>query len=126
MKLVKGNMFECKYGNGVDAILLSNILHDWDIPECRILLNKCFEALKEGGVLLVHDAFLNDELDGPMHIAIYSVILFYLTKGRAYSAAECRQMLREVGFVPQDFIPTLVHCSVLTAVKPSSKSAPAA
>ena len=103
---------------GVDAILLSNVLHDWDVEDCIKLLRRCAEALPSGGRLLIHDVLLDDDLAGPLNIAIYSVVLFYLTKGRAYSAAEYNGWLREVGLVPSAPQPTLVHCSVISAVKP--------
>ena len=49
---------------------------------------------------LVHDVFLNDALDGPLPVALYSAALFRLTEGRAYSAREYRGWLaveREAG-----------------------------
>jgi SAM-dependent methyltransferase len=114
-----GDMFSDPFPEeGVDVILLSNILHDWDVPLCRQLVKRCARALKPGGKLIIHDVLLNDELDGPYHIAIYSVVLFSVTEGRAYSAAEYRQWLSEAGLVPQEVVPTFVHCSALTAVKP--------
>jgi hypothetical protein len=68
--------------------------------------------------LLIHDAFLNDSLDGPLPIALYSAALFCVTEGRAYSGQEYRTWLGEAGLVAGEIIPTLVHCGVLPAVKP--------
>ncbi len=113
-----GDMFSDPFPEEVDVILLSNILHDWDVPTCRKLLERCARALKPGGRLIIHDVLLNDEMDGPLHIAIYSVVLFSITEGRAYSAAEYRNWLSDAGLVPQEVVPTLVHCSALTAIKP--------
>jgi SAM-dependent methyltransferase len=118
LSCVSGDMFACSFPKDVDAILLSNILHDWDVPKCLGLLRRCFDALRPGGRLLIHDVLLDDDLSGPLHIAIYSVVLFYLTEGRAYSAAEFNAWLGEVGLIPSDPQPTLVHCSVISAVKP--------
>jgi PAS domain S-box-containing protein len=118
MECRSGDMFTCELPRGVDAILLSNILHDWDVPECCRLLKRCADALAPGGQLLIHDVLLNDELDGPEEIAIYSVVLFFLTKGRAYSAAEYREWLLKSGLVPQDRQHTGVHCWAVKAVKP--------
>jgi predicted O-methyltransferase YrrM len=97
-----------------DAVLLSNILHDWDVPECRALIGRCASSLRGGGRLLIHDVFLNDALDGPLPIALYSAALFCLTEGRAYSAAEYRGWLREAGLAAAESVmPTLIHCGVL-------------
>ncbi|MFO0968550.1 MAG: methyltransferase [Gemmataceae bacterium] len=98
-----------------EAVLLSNVLHDWDVAECRLLLERCAKALTPGGRLLIHDVFLSDDLDGPLPIALYSAALFTLTEGRAYSAAEYRGWLREMGLEAGDVMPTLIHCGVLSA-----------
>ncbi|RUL88481.1 methyltransferase [Tautonia sociabilis] len=114
-----GDMFTDPVPHGSDVVLLSNILHDWDVPECRTLLSRLAEALSPGRRLLIHDVFLNDEMDGPLPIALYSASLFSLTEGRAYSAAEYREMLTDAGFEPGEVVPTLVHCGVLPAVRSS-------
>jgi ubiquinone/menaquinone biosynthesis C-methylase UbiE len=112
-----GDMFRDPLAADCDVILLSNVLHDWDVPQCRELVRRCADALPTGGRLLIHDVFLNDELDGPLPIALYSASLFSLTEGRAYSAAEYRQWLVEAGLKPQEVVPTLVHCGVLAGTK---------
>ncbi|MCA9065614.1 MAG: methyltransferase [Planctomycetaceae bacterium] len=100
-----------------DVILLSNILHDWDIPECRQLIQRCADALNPGGRLVIHDVLLNDDLDGPLPIALYSAALFTLTEGRAYSAQEFCSWLAAAGLTPQPPQPTLVHCHAIQAMR---------
>jgi predicted O-methyltransferase YrrM len=100
-----------------DAVLLSNVLHDWDIPQCRDLIRRSAATLPSGGKLLIHDVFLADTLDGPLPIALYSAALFTLTEGRAYSAAEYRAWLTECGLTSAKIIPTLIHCGVLVGTK---------
>jgi len=100
-----------------DAVLLSNVLHDWDIPQCRDLIRRSAAAIPSGGKLLIHDVFLADTLDGPLPIALYSAALFTLTEGRAYSASEYRAWLTECGFTSAKVIPTLIHCGVLIGTK---------
>jgi hypothetical protein len=104
-------------GESPDVILLSNVLHDWDVPECRALMRRCANALAPRGRLLIHDVFLNDALDGPLPVALYSAALFTLTEGRAYSASEYRNWMGEAGLTPGELIPTLVHCGVLIGRK---------
>jgi SAM-dependent methyltransferase len=115
-----GDMFQDPVPGTPDVVLLSNVLHDWDVPECRALVRRCAAALPPGGRLLIHDVFLNDALDGPLPIALYSAALFSLAEGRAYSAAEYRAWLTEAGLTPGDVVATLVHCGVLPGVKPAS------
>jgi predicted O-methyltransferase YrrM len=116
-----GDMFTSPLPTGANTILLSNILHDWDVPECRQLIQRCAAALAPGGELVIHDVFLNDELDGPLPIALYSAALFSLTEGRAYSAAEYSEWLREAGLIPTTAVlPTLIHCGLLGGIKPAA------
>lgn len=113
---VPGDMFTAELP-AADVVLLSNILHDWDVPECRALIHRAAAALPAGGRLLIHDVFLDDDLGGPLPIALYSAALFSLTEGRAYSATEYRGWLLEAGLVPGELVPTLVHCGVLIGTK---------
>ena len=117
LKLVAGDMFTAPLPPA-QAILLSNILHDWDLPQCRELVGRCAAGLPAGGRLWIHDVFLDDDLGGPLPIALYSAALFSLTEGRAYSAAEYRGWMSEAGLRCDDAVaPTAVHCGVLTGWK---------
>lgn len=100
-----------------NQVLLSNVLHDWDVPECCQLIARCAEVLPAGGRLLIHDVFLNDDLAGPLPIALYSAALFTLTEGRAYSTSEYRSWLMEQNLSPEEIRPTLIHCGLLSGVK---------
>ena len=113
-----GDMFVDPLPAEADCILLSNVLHDWDVPECRQLVQSCAAALPSGGRLLIHDVFLSNAHDGPLAVALYSAALFSITEGRAYSAAEYREWLVEAGLEPQPIVPTLVHCGALEGRKP--------
>jgi len=117
LELRAGDLFTDPFPAGADVVLLSNILHDWDLPECRKIVRRCADALAPGGRLLVHDAFLDDDLGGPLPVALYSAALFSVTEGRAYSAAEYSAWLVEAGLQPIQRIPTLAHCGVLVSVK---------
>ncbi len=112
LECVPGNMFADPVP-ACDVCLLSNILHDWDEPECRTLVQRCASALNPGGRLLIHDVLLNDDHSGPLPIALYSAALFTLTEGRAYSAREFQTWLTEAGLTLEPIVPTLVHCAVI-------------
>ena len=117
LHLTSGDMFRDPLPSDCDMVLLSNILHDWDVPECQQLIGRCADCLPSGGQLLIHDVFLNDALDGPLPLALYSAALFTLTEGRAYSAAEYRSWLTAAGFAVGGVVPTAIHCGVLAGVK---------
>jgi predicted O-methyltransferase YrrM len=117
LELRPGDMFADLVPEGCDRILLSNILHDWDIPDNRKLIDRLAKALPAGGQLLIHDAFLNDALDGPLPVALYSANLFCVCEGRAYSAGEYRSWLIEAGLEPGRVVATLAHCGVISGRK---------
>lgn len=117
LELIPGDMFASDLPPSCDAVLLSNILHDWDEPQCAQLVQRSAAALSPGGQLMIHDVFLNDALDGPLSIALYSAALFTLTEGRAYSAAENRAWLTAAGLTPAAVRPTHIHCGLLAGRK---------
>jgi hypothetical protein len=117
LELRPGDMFVDPVPTGCDVMLLSNILHDWDVPECRMIVSRLAAALPKSGRLLIHDAFLNDTLDGPLPVALYSANLFCITEGRCYSAAEYGAWLTEAGLKLGSAVPTIAHCAVLPGIK---------
>jgi predicted O-methyltransferase YrrM len=112
LELRAGDMFTGDFPPA-DFVLFSNVLHDWDVADCRALVRRAAASLNPGGSILVHDVLLNDELDGPLEVACYSAQLFTMAEGRAYSAAEYGEWLREAGLEVQPAIPTLAHCHVI-------------
>jgi len=102
-----------------DVHLFSNVLHDWDEPVVRELLQKSFDALLGGGLVMVHDAFLNAEKNGPLHVAEYSVLLMHSSEGRCYSVAEMEQYLREAGFRDVTYVAGAAARGIMTARKRS-------
>jgi hypothetical protein len=40
---------------------MGHILHDWDLQEKRLLLEKAYEALPEGGALVIYEGLIDDE-----------------------------------------------------------------
>ncbi len=116
LELLEGDMFADDFPDA-DVMLLSNILHDWDVPECKELVMKCANRLPTQGRLLIHDVFLNDDHAGPLPIALYSAALFALTRGRAYSAGEYTEWMNNAGLTVTGPVETLVHCGVLCGLK---------
>ena len=85
VQFIEGDMFRVEDLPKAEVVLLSNILHDWDEPQCRKLTARYSAKLLVGGRMLIHDVFFNDAMDGPLPIALYSVALFSVTEGRACS-----------------------------------------
>ena len=101
-----------------DILLAASLFHDWPTPTCQMLANRFAASIRPGGELWVHDAFLNDTLDGPLAVTDYSAQLFWGTKGRCYSLAEYRAWLTQAGLKPSpDNIPTQMDYGLIWAKK---------
>lgn len=102
-----------------DLLLAASLFHDWSAETCEALAKKFAKALNPRGELWIHDAFLNDALDGPLPVTDYSAMLFLATKGRAYSRKEYRNWFLQAGLVPSpENIPTLMDYGLISAIKP--------
>lgn len=105
-----------------DILLAASVFHDWPAETCLALAKKFAEALNPEGELWIHDAFLNDTLDGPVAVTDYSAMLFLGTKGRAYSRKEYRKWFSMAGLVPSpENIPTLMDYGLISATRPVPK-----
>jgi hypothetical protein len=118
VKVVAGDMLAAPLPRGHDLHLYSNVLHDWDVGIVRDLISRSFEALPPGGRLLIHDAFLNRQKDGPLHVAEYSVMLMHATQGRCYGVGELETWLTEAGFTDCTELPGGAARGGLIATKP--------
>lgn len=101
-----------------DMLLAASLFHDWPTPTCQMLTLRFAATLRPGGELWVHDAFLNDTLDGPLAVTDYSAQLFWNTKGRCYSRAEYRSWFGQAGLTPtSENIPTQLDYGLIWARK---------
>lgn len=114
-----GNMFTESFPAGFDAVLLSQILHDWPPDKGRELLRKAHAALPPGGVVLIHEKLVDDDGRGPRAIALVNLDMLLWTEGQQFSFAELAEMLAAAGFPPDTVNrrDTAGHWSVVTAVR---------
>jgi len=117
VKVAAGDMLHGPLPGGADVHLYSNVLHDWDEPVVRQLIVKSFEALPAGGIIVIHDAFLNAAKDGPLHVAEYSVLLMHSSEGRCYSTREMAEYLTDAGFHDARYRDTAAARGVMTATR---------
>ena len=113
-----GDIFAEALPAGFDVHLWSNVLHDWDEADVRKLLAKSHATLPSGGLVVIHDAFINAEKTGPLHIAEYSALLMNITEGKCYSIGEYRTYLNELGFEWVEHKNTAVGRGYIVARKP--------
>ena len=94
---VSGNFNADAIKGPYDVAWLSQILHSNSPEECRALIKKTVQALEPGGLILIHDFFLNDAMDGPLFPALFSMNMLLSNHGRSYSEKEVSGMMREAG-----------------------------
>jgi len=82
-----------------DVVWISHILHGEGPQEVRTILDKAAAVLEPGGLLLIHEFVLNDDQDGPLFPALFSLnMLLGTPAGRSYSGRQLFELLREAGF----------------------------
>ncbi|MBZ5694635.1 MAG: methyltransferase [Acidobacteriia bacterium] len=116
--VAQGDMFAAPFPDGCDVHLFSNVLHDWDVPAVKSLLQKSYAALPAGGMVLIHDAHLNRQKTGPLPVAAHSVFLMAITEGRYYSISEIERFLSEAGFRGMSYRKNALDHSIIAARKP--------
>jgi hypothetical protein len=82
-----------------DVLIMGHILHDWGINEKTMLLRKAYEALPDGGALIVYDAIIDDDRRHNVFGLLMSLnMLIETPAGFDYTAADCQAWMREAGF----------------------------
>ena len=117
VSVATGDMFKDALPGDCDVHLFSNVLHDWGVNEVRALLAVSHRALRPGGMLVIHDAFINAGKTGPLPVAEYSALLMHSTQGKCYSIAEYASLLRDCGFEPGVYHETAADRGFMTARK---------
>ncbi len=98
IRIVEADFLSEDFGRGYDAALLSNIVHFLSEDKNRRLCRRVYDALAEGGIIIIHDYILEDSKVEPAEAAIFSVHMMLSSEGRVYSWSEIEAWLREAGF----------------------------
>jgi O-methyltransferase/methyltransferase family protein len=82
-----------------DVLVMGHILHDWDLDEKRLLLQKAHDALPDGGALIVYEALIDDERRENVFGLLMSLNMLIETPGGFdYTGADCCGWMQETGF----------------------------
>jgi hypothetical protein len=77
---------------------LSQILHGEGPDDCEKMIQKTVSVLEPGGLILIHDFILNENLDGPLFPALFSLNMLVNTpEGQSYSEGQISSMLAGAG-----------------------------
>jgi hypothetical protein len=78
---------------------MGRILHDWNLEEKKMLLGKAYEALPEGGALIVYETLIDDERrENAFGLLMSLNMLIETPAGFDYTGADCCSWMRDVGF----------------------------
>ncbi len=116
---LEGDIFRDPVPKGFDAVLLSQILHDWSLETGEGLLRRLFEGLTPGGRILVHEKLVSTDGTGPLANALVDLDMLIWTEGQQQDAETLGRMLERVGFRDIGVQPTAGYWSVVEARKPA-------
>jgi acetylserotonin O-methyltransferase len=100
-----------------DLYALGRILHDWSEEKIRTLLARIYQALPEGGGLLIGEKIINEDRNGPRWAYMQSLNMLVCTEGKERSVSEYRTLLEEAGFSSIDVATTDVPLDGILAIK---------
>jgi ubiquinone/menaquinone biosynthesis C-methylase UbiE len=99
VRLLPGDAFTADLDGNYDLILITNLLHHFDVPTCETLLRRLHGALKPGGRAVTLEFIPNEErTDPPAAVAFSLIMLAHTPGGDAYTFGELERMLRSAGF----------------------------
>ncbi len=82
-----------------DVVTMGHILHDWDLETKRMLLQKAYDAVPEGGAVVIYEALIDDGRSRNAFGLLMSLNMLIETPGGFdFSGADCQGWMREVGF----------------------------
>lgn len=93
-----GNYIDNEIKGSYDVAWLSHILHGEGPEDCPRIIRKAVSVVEADGLILVHDFILNDNLDGPLFPALFSLNMLINTQhGQSYSESQITSMLARAG-----------------------------
>jgi len=99
MELKPGDLFNTPFGDHVDTIFYSNILHIYNSEENKQLFLKMKQSLVKGGRLVLVDYFHTRDATQPYEAALFGVtMLVFTATGKTYSYDETEKLLSQTGF----------------------------
>jgi hypothetical protein len=98
LSFVPGDFFSNELPN-VDVVVMGHVLHDWGLDEKRTLIGKAYEALQDGGALIVYEAIIDDDRSQNAFGLLMSLNMLIETEGGFdYTAADCMGWMNDAGF----------------------------
>jgi hypothetical protein len=101
-----------------DVVLMGHILHDWDLPTKKMLVKKAFDAVPQGGALIVYEAIIDDDRSKNAFGLLMSLnMLIETPAGFDYTGADCSSWMKEAGFASTRVEPLVGPDSMVIGVR---------
>jgi hypothetical protein len=98
LQFVAGDFFKDPFPQA-EVLIMGHILHDWDLPTKRMLLEKAYAALPQGGRLVVYEMMIDDaRSQNAMGLLMSLNMLVETAGGFDFTGADCIAWMREAGF----------------------------
>lgn len=98
VKIQSGDFFVDKFPKA-DMITMGNILHDWGLEDKKMLIRKAYEALPEGGALVVIENIIDDNrCENVFGLMISLNMLIETEAGYDFTFADFTKLVKEEGF----------------------------
>lgn len=82
-----------------EVYVMGHILHDWGLDAKRLLLQRAYDALPDGGALVVYDMVIDDERRVNVAGLLMSLNMLIMgEEGFDYTGADCRSWMADAGF----------------------------
>ncbi|KAM7254980.1 hypothetical protein ACFE04_020221 [Oxalis oulophora] len=98
---VGGDMF--KSIPSCDALFLKWVLTAWADEECKVVMDNCYQALREGGKLIICEPILPMESDDDSHktrsLLTCDLFIMLFRKGKQRTIQELDNLARSAGFL---------------------------
>ncbi len=117
LTFMSGNFFEHEFPTA-DVVLMGHILHDWDLPTKKMLIQKAFEAIPARGALVVYEAIIDDDRSKNAFGLLMSLnMLIETPAGFDYTGADCAGWMTAAGFSATRVEPLVGPDSMVIGIK---------
>jgi precorrin-6B methylase 2 len=97
VELIAGDFFHDPLPEA-DLYTIGRVLHDWSEEKVRALIAKIYQALPEGGALLVAERILDENRTSPLPTLMQSLNMLICTEGKERTLSEYAEILCGAGF----------------------------
>jgi len=117
VKIQSGNFFTDQFPKA-DVITMGNILHDWGRSDKKLLIRKAYDALPDGGALVVIENIIDDERQENAFGLMMSLnMLIETAEGYDFTASDFKQWALDAGFSQTSALPLTGPSSAVIAIK---------